>query len=200
MKRFLIPVLAVLLLASCTQETEISIAPDITSVEFGPEGGSFDAVIFTNGHWTASCEDEAVAFSPASGDYTLPIHVEVGENTEMFTKAIRLALVTKIDENSRSSRIVITQHCRPFVYCEEPSKTVGPEGGSVRFSVNSNRPWTVVNEPPVPVDPVSAGPNRTEVTLSVPRNDGNVERTFTVRLALVDDPSVWIDLTVVQSA
>ena len=200
MKRFLIPVLAVILLASCTQETTISIAPDITSIELGPEGGAFDAVIFTNGQWTATCEDESVTFSPASGDYTLPMHIEVGENTEMFTKAIRIALLTQLDGNNRSSKIVITQHCRPFIFCEEPSKTIGPEGGDVRFSVNSNQSWVVVNESPVLVDPVSGGPNRTEVTMRVPRNDENVERTFTIRLALVDEPSVWIELTVVQAA
>ena len=109
MKRFML--LAVLCLAalSCTQEAELTIAPDVGSFQLGAEGGQFDAIILTNGLWTATCEDGSVSFSPESGDYSLPIHVNVGPNEEHYTKVIRIALTAKVDKLTRTNRIVVTQ-------------------------------------------------------------------------------------------
>ena len=203
MKRFLIWVAAAVMLVSCTQETTITIAPDVSTWTFGPEGGEFNVVIFTNGHWTASCTDPAVSFAPASGDFTTPMHVVVGENTEHFTKSMRISLLTDLDGTSRSSKVVITQECAPFIVCEDnPVKSIGPEGGAVRFTVNSNEPWTafVPDGTPVSVDPVSGGPNSTVVTLSVSANPDPQPCTYQVRLYLTDTPSEKVDLTVIQAA
>ena len=195
MKKLLVLAFWVLLAASCTQDTELSITPDIASFQFDAEGGSFDVVIFTNGSWTASCEDPAVSFSPASGECTLPMHIEVARNDEFYTKAIRITLSSTLDALTRASRIVITQACAPFIFCEEPERQVGGEGGIVRFSVNANAAWHVASGAPCPVSPQKGGPNRTEVSLVIPENAEGVARTFEVRLDL-DDASGAIAPTV----
>ena len=204
MKRYL-PILILCLAAlSCTQETELSIAPDVSAFQFDEHGGQFDAIIFTNGSWTATCSDPAVSFAPQSGDYTTPIHVSVGANEEYYTKVIRLALTAKLDDITRTGSIVITQACGPFIFCEEALKTVGPEGGVVRFSVNSNEPWKV--EIPLgaalscPVEPMAGGPNAEDVSLLIPENTEGVQRTFTVILYLEKAPQTNLVLTVVQQA
>ena len=204
MKKYSVLVSLMLLLASCTQNTQLSIAPDVASWAFDADGGSFDVVIFTNGIWTATCEDSTVVFTPASGDYTTPMHVTVGKNEEMYTKSIRIALSSKIDAISRSSRIVITQTCNPFIFCEEAEKTIGPEGGAVRFPVNADHAWKVVETAldgvafPLTVDPSEHGANSVDVAVWIPENESGRERTFTVTLALEQDPSVNVVLTVTQ--
>jgi hypothetical protein len=197
MKRYLPLLILCLAALSCTQETELSIAPDVGSFQFDEHGGQFDAIIFTNGSWTATCDDPAVSFAPQSGDYTTPIHVSVGANEEKYTKNIRLALTATLDNLTRTGRIVITQACAPFIFCEEAVKTVGPEGGVVRFSVNSNEPWKVASQS-CPVDPMTGGPNIEDVSLLVPENTEGVQRTFTVILSLEKDPQTTLVLTVVQ--
>ena len=204
MKRFLIWALAAVLLVSCTQETTVTLEPDVYSWTFGPEGGEFDVVIFTNGYWTATCDDPSLSFSPASGNFTAPIHVVVAENTEHFTKSMRISLNTEIDEKTMTGKVVVTQQCRPFILCADPLKRIGPEGGAVRFSVNSSEPWTAT----VPdgahavarIDPAAGGHNNTEVAIYVPENTDRQERTYTVRLFLTGLPSEAVDLTVKQGA
>ena len=143
MKKTLLFALWMLLLAACSQETTLSITPDIASYTCGADGGSFDAVIFTNGSWTTSCDDKAVSFTPASGDFTAPLHVTVGTNDENYTKSIRITLTSKLDDLSRSSKIVITQACRPFIFSEETFLRAPASGGTVRFHVNANASWKV---------------------------------------------------------
>ena len=199
MKRFLILVAAAVLLASCNQEATLTITPDVSSWTFGPEGGEFTVVLFTNGHWSASCNDDAISFAPDTGDFTAPMHVVVGKNTEQYTKAMAIKVTTHLDGVSRSSKVVITQQCVPFIFCNEPLKTIGPEGGAVRFTVNSNLPWTVEKGLSFVVDPSSGGPNSTEVTLWIPADSENRERTFSARLALDDEPSISVELVVRQT-
>ncbi len=199
MKRFLILVAAAVLLASCTQEATVSITPDVSSWTFGPEGGEFTVILFTNGHWSASCNDDAISFAPDTGDFSSPMHVVVGKNTEHYTKAMHIKLLTQLDGVSRSSKVVITQQCEPFIFCDEPFKTIGPEGGAVRFTVNSNMPWTVEKGLSFVVEPASGGPNSTEVTFWIPAGSENQERTFSARLALDDDPSKCVELIVKQT-
>lgn len=204
MKRYLLLALLCLAAVSCDQDTDFYIYPDVHLFEFDAEGGSFDNVIFTNGVWSCEVSDAAVTVSPMSGDYTTPIHVEVGENEEMYTKAIRLRFTSKLDDLSRTGDIIITQHCHPFIFCEDPVKQVGPEGGVVRFSVNSNEPWSVETPDggpmPCSVDPMTGGPNSTVVSVDVPANPQGAERTLRVVLSLVSDPFVFVTLTIIQGA
>ena len=202
MKRYLLLVALCLAALSCTQEAELSITPDVGAFQFDETGGQFDAIILTNGSWTASCDDPAVSFSPQSGDYSSPIHVTVGANEEMYTKVIRITLNAKLDNLTRTSRIVVTQTCAPFLFCEEATKTIGPEGGLIHLSVNSNEPWVVLTRDGLPlpcdVSPMAGGPNLTEVTLVIPANPETASRAFEVTLALRDYPSTWLNLTVNQ--
>ena len=206
MKKCLLLFAAMILLAACTQEATLTIKSDISSFQFDAEGGSFDAVIFTNGIWSAACEDESVSFSPASGDYTTPIHISVGPNDEYYTKSIRIELLTQLDGKSTSGRIVITQSCRPFIFSEESLLQVSASGGDVRFHVNSNESWTVAQtscdgEPvSLVVDPAGHGPNSVEVCVRIPENQTGKARTFVVKLALTADPGRSVLLTIVQSA
>ena len=201
MKRYLLLVALCLAALSCTQEAELSITPDVGAFQFDETGGQFDAIILTNGSWTASCDDPAVSFSPQSGDYSSPIHVTVGANEEMYTKVIRITLNAKLDNLTRTSRIVVTQTCAPFLFCEEATKTIGPEGGLIHFSVNSNEPWSVAQPDAISgsqVTPLTGGPNSTIVTFDIPANGEGRERTFVAQLNLQDHPSVSLTLTVVQ--
>lgn len=207
MNRILIPVLAALLLASaCDQDTELSIAPDISSFSFDSDGGEFDVVIFTNGIWTATCDDEAVTCTPASGDYTTPMHVEVGPNPERFTKAIRISLSSELDDVSRTSKIVVTQTCAPFIFCEEEYIAMPASGGTARFHVNSNDDWslrdvTCNGEPDyLQVDPTNHAENSVEVAVRVPENTSGEKLEWEVTLALVSYPDVQVVLRIPQDA
>ena len=206
MKKCLLLLAWMALLAACTQDTELSITPDIPAIQFDAEGGSFDAVLFTNGSWTASCDDPSVSFTPTSGDYTTPMHIVVGPNEERYTKSIRISLLTKLDDISRSGKIVITQECRPFIYCEESLLQAPAAGGDIRFHVNANDSWkmveTLCDGAPValPVDPVTSGPNSVDVTVRIPENLTGSSRTFTVTLALESRLDCTAVLMVVQAA
>ena len=206
MKRFLILALAAAMSLSCTQETNLSILPDIAAITFDPSGGEFDVVVFTNGYWKATCEDEAVTFAPDTGNFTTPMHVVVGPNTEQFTKSIRISLTTKLDGNSRSSKIAITQACNPFIFSEEAELPMPAAGGMARFHVNASLPWQVVSTlldgSPVDleVDPLESGPNSVTVSVRIPENPSGNPRTYTVTLALKEDPEVRVVLTVSQAA
>lgn len=199
MKRYMLLAALCLAALSCTQEAELTIAPDVGSFQLGAEGGQFDAIILTNGLWTATCEDGSVSFSPESGDYSLPIHVNVGPNEEHYTKVIRIALTAKVDNLTRTSRIVVTQQCHPFIICDETEKTVGPEGDIVRFEVNSNDGWHAVRVDGTDAclfEPEEGGPNRTDFAMLIPENpDGGI---YAVRLVLDYSPATEIVLTVEQ--
>lgn len=207
---FLLPVVALVLLmvpCSCEQDTTLTITTDILSYHVGPDGGSFDAVVFTNGIWTASSSDSlAVTITPASGDYTQPVHIEVGPNDEHFTKSIRVSLLSSVESTTRTARIAITQDCHPFLDAAETEGSVDAAGGAVRFSVNGNEEWKLVSrscngEPSdFAVDPSTHGPNNVDVALWIPVNETGAPRTFTAVLALVDHPSVSVTLTVHQGA
>lgn len=205
MKRYLLLATFCLAALSCTQETNFYLNPEITSFVLDADGGSFDEMIFTNGIWSCTVSDDAAKVTPDAGSYTCPVHIEVAENTEMFTKSIRIRFTSSSDDGlSRYANVVLTQACHPFLFCEEPDKTIGPEGGQVRFSINSNKEWRV--EPliggtfPFGIDPMTGGPNRTELTLDIPANDTGEERHFLVYLSLLSDPDVTLALTVDQEA
>lgn len=207
MKKTLILLVGMMLLVSaCTQETSLGISSDITSFQFDADGGSFDAIIFTNGSWTAACNDAAVVCSPMSGDCTTPMHITVGPNDALFTKSIRIELKTVLGEKSRSGKIVITQACRPFIFSEESLLRVSGAGGKARFHVNSNKAWKVTETTcdgvpaELSVDPAAHGPNRAEVTVLIPENPLGRERIFTVRLSLEEFPECSVVLTVGQAA
>lgn len=204
MKRYLsLLALCLAFLCSCDQDTNFYVTPDVTAFVFGPEGGSFDDLLFTNGSWTCTVSDDAVTVTPMSGDFTHPFHVDVAENTEHYTKAIRIKFTASLDNLNRTGTVVVTQDCYPFIFCDEPVLSVGPEGGKVRFQVNSNKPWKIDPaqslQAPSWTEPLSGGPNSTTVTLFIPANDEGRERTFDVVLCLVSDPSVSQTLQVVQS-
>lgn len=210
MKRFLLLaalLVAAALSASCDQETNLSVVPDVDMFTFGPDGGEFDVVVFTNGHWKATCSDESISFAPDSGDFTAPMHVKVGPNRNNFTKSVRITLVTKLDNLSRTARIAVTQECGPFLTAASTEERIGREGGTVRFSVNSDHPWrktgvTLDGEPYAGiVEPSEGGPNRTDVALTaIPENTTGRPRTFCVTLALTEYPDVTLVLTVRQDA
>ena len=206
MKKCLILLAWMALLTACTQETELSIVPDIASFQFDADGGSFDAVLFTNGSWTATCEDTSVSFTPTSGDYTTPMHIVVGPNEERYTKSIRISLLTKLDDISRSGKIVITQACRPFIFCEESFLQAPAAGGNVLFHINANESWKVVETlcdgapSDLSVAPLTYGPNAVDVTVLIPENETGLARTFTVTLALESYLDKTLVLTVVQAA
>lgn len=202
MKRLLLFVAVAVLALSCEQETELSLTSDVPSYVFEADGGEFDTIIFTNGSWTATCDDPAVSFTPNEGDYSQPMHIKVGSNEEQFTKVIRITLNSKLNTTSRTGRIVITQLCRPFIVCEEPCRQIGPEGGIVRFTVNSNKSWQAWHQstPACAVEPVHGGPNLTEVSLLIPSNPDGVQRDFVVRLVLDGAADTYVDLVVEQGA
>ena len=206
MKKCLILLASIVMLAACTQDAELSIAPDLATFQFDADGGSFDAVIFTNGHWKATCDDPAVTFTPDSADFTAPMHIVVGPNEEHHTKSIRISLTSKLDNLSRTSKIAITQACRPFIISEETILQAPAAGGEVRFHVNANDSWKVVETTcdgeatTLAVDPLTSGPNSVEVTVRIPENTTGRARTFTVTLALESWRDCSVVLTVAQGA
>lgn len=212
MKRFLLLaalLVAAALSASCDQETNLSVVPDVDMFTFGPDGGEFDVVVFTNGHWKATCSDESISFAPDSGDFTAPMHVKVGPNRNNFTKSVRITLVTKLDNLSRTARIAVTQECGPFLTAASTEASIGREGGAARFSVNSNFPWRMTSltldgapyEGEAEFEPATGGPNRTDVALlPIPENTTGRSRTFCVTLALAEYPDGTLVLTVRQDA
>ena len=109
MKRYLLLVFLCLMAVSCDQDTNFYVTPDVSTFEFGPDGGEFDDVIFTNGSWTCEVSDDAVTVTPSSGDYTTSVHVVVAPNTERYTKAIRLKFISTYGDLSRNSNVVVTQ-------------------------------------------------------------------------------------------
>jgi len=204
MKRFLILALALLPAFSCTQETNLSISPDVSSFLLGPSGGEFDVVVFTNGYWKASCSDGAVSFAPDSGNFTLPMHVVVGPNEENYTKSVKIELKTSLDGNSRTSRIAITQTCEPFIFSEISEVQLGMSGGLARFTVNSNADWRLVSTSldgipfELEVDPQEHGPNSVTVSVRVPENLSGAVRNFAVFLALRENPETSLELRIRQ--
>ena len=195
-----------LFLTACTQDTTLGISTDIASYQFDAAGGSFDAIIFTNGSWTATCDDAAVSFTPSSGDCSSPIHISVAPNAEHYTKSIRITLTTTLDNLSRTGRIAITQSCAPFIFSEEELLRIPASGGKARFQVNANESWKVTGtacdgEPvQLTVDPIAHGPNLTDVTVQIPENPLGRDRVFTVELSLESFPLCTLLLTVVQAA
>lgn len=205
MKRYLLLVVLCLAAVSCDQDTNFYITPNHTSFVLGPNGGSFDDVLFTNGSWTCTVSDDAVTVTPMSGDYTTPFRVVVGPNSERFTKAIRIKFTSTLGDLSRTANVVVTQDCFPFIFADETLQTIGPEGGRVFFTVNSNEPWVML-EPDASVlpagfsaEPRNGGPNNTTVMLDIPVNDTGEERWLEVLLHLESDPEVYVILTVIQS-
>ena len=214
MKRFLLIAACCALALSCTQEATLSLYADVPTAQFGPEGGSFNTILFTNGSsWTATCEDPTVVFSPTSGAYSTPMHIEVGENTEHYTKAIRIAVTSELDGNSRRANIVVTQACHPFVICDDNQKTVGVAGGIVRFTVNSDRGWYLVETQLDGVKVVMEDyfdgwiapswcdePNNCIVEFSIPANNTGKKRTWSAILSPKEEGLENCLLTVMQSA
>lgn len=205
MKRYLLLVVLCLAAVSCDQDTNFYITPNHTSFVLGPNGGSFDDVLFTNGSWTCTVSDDAATVTPMSGDYTTPFRVVVGPNSERFTKAIRIKFTSTLGDLSRTANVVVTQDCFPFIFADETLQTIGPEGGRVFFTVNSNEPWVMLepDESVLPAgfsaEPRNGGPNNTTVTLDIPVNDTGEERWLEVLLHLESDPEVYVILTVIQS-
>lgn len=217
MKRFLLIAALCVAAASCTQEATLSLSADIPTAEFGPEGGSFNPILFTNGpSWTATCEDDAVTVTPASGSYTTPLHIEVGENNEQYTKVIRIVVKTELDALSRQAFLVVTQGCRPFVTCEDSSRIIGPELTQMFFFVNSNNGWrhyrTLLDGEEVNlngigpyggwVDPWHCEePNRVQVHVQIPENDSGLVRRWELLLSSEAAPGVEAcRLTIIQNA
>ena len=206
MKRILLLVLAASLAFSCDQETNLSIAPDIHALAFGPEGGEADVVVFTNGYWKATCDDKSVTFAPDTGNFTTPMHIVVAPNTEKFTKSARISLTTKLNGNGRTSRIAITQTCNPFILCDVTEVQLPSSGGTARFLVNANADWQVVDTKldgssvDLAVDPMEHGPNSVTVNVPVSENTTGVQRVYTVTLALKETSSVRLVLTVRQAS
>ena len=212
MKRFLLLaalLVAAALSASCDQETNLSVVPDVDMFTFGPDGGEFDVVVFSNGHWKATCSDESISFTPDTADFTAPMHVKVGPNRNNFTKSVRITLVSKLNNISRTARIAVTQECGPFLTAASTEETIGRESGAARFSVNSNYPWHLVGitldsapyDGEAEFEPAIGGPNRTDVALlPIPENTTGRTRTFRITLALTEYPAVTLVLTVQQEA
>ncbi|MBR0223155.1 MAG: BACON domain-containing protein [Bacteroidales bacterium] len=206
MKKTLIFVVCMMMLAACSQDTTLSISSDISSYRFDADGGAFDAIIFTNGSWTASCDDPSVTFTPDAGYCTTPMHISIGANEEYFTKSVRITLNTVYGSYSRTGKIVLTQDCRPFIFCEQNRLDVTAAGGKARFQVNANESWKVVEttcdgvKADLSVDPSVHGPNKVEVTVAIPANTTGLPRSFAVKLALEAHPDCSVVLTVGQEA
>ena len=133
------------------------------------------------------------------------MHVEVGENQEQYTKSIRISVTSKMEGKSRLLYIVVTQACYPFVLCNDAEKTVGAEGGTVRFTVNSDKGWVLYKtlldgvETPLSVTPDNHGENIVTVEVSVPASESGKSRTWEILLASKTAPSVEAcRLTIVQ--
>lgn len=203
MKRYLLLVLFCLMAVSCDQDTNFYATPDKSTFVFGPEGGTFDDVLFTNGSWTCTVSDDAVTVTPMSGDYTTPFRVVVGTNEEYFTKSIRIKFTSTLGDLSRTANVVITQDCFPFLFADAVARAIGYEGGRVFFTVNSNLPWRLMPdsmEGPVAfnVTPETGGPNSTTVTFDIPANDTGKDRVFKVLLYLESEPDETLELGVIQ--
>lgn len=206
MKRILIAITISFLALSCTQSAVLSVTTDINEMQYGPEGGSFNTILFTNGSsWTATCDDETVTVSPASGAYSAPLHIEVGVNTEHRTKVIPIEIKSTLGTSTSTYKVVVTQACSPFVICDVAAKEVGAEGGIVRFTVNSNVGWTLYRtllngaDAQLPVSPASYGKNNVDVSVTVPANDSGSRRVWSVLLALTSAPQTEAcRLTIIQ--
>ncbi len=197
MKRFLLIAAMCAVVLSCKQEATLTVSTDVPSIVFGPEGGTFNTILFTNAPvWTATCDDPAITFSPDSGAFSTPIHVEVGENDEHFTKAIRIAVKATLDGSQRQLNIVVTQTCRPFVLCDDDVRIIGPEQTQLFFTINSDKGWRVLRTllddqevilssiPGGEMDPMSCkDPNNVEVKVQIPENETGKSRKWEILLA-----------------
>lgn len=191
MKRFLLIAAMCAVVLSCKQEATLTVSADVPSIVFGPEGGTFNTILFTNAPvWTATCDDPAVTFSPDSGAFSTPIHVEVGENEEHFTKAIRIVVKATLDGSQRQANIVVTQTCRPFVLCDDNLRIIGPEQTQMFFTVNSDKGWRVLRtlldgkETALEMDPMSCkDPNNVDVKVQIPENTSGLSRKWEIVLA-----------------
>ncbi len=143
MKRFLLALASIMLLASCEQEVKVAVSTDITSYVFDRYGGEVKVVVFSNADWTATCDIEGVTVSPSRGHCGGLVTVTVPENTDITTKLVRVKFLAEYDKSSNAAYVNITQGAVPFVSCEEDAVAVSLEGGTARFHVNSSDPWHI---------------------------------------------------------
>ena len=194
MKR-LLPVLVILtaMLSSCKQDIPPFITTDITSLLLEREGGSFSTMLYSNGYWTATCDVEGVQISPESGYCGGMFSVTVPVNEDITTKVIRIPFeVTTPEGRKTNHKIVVTQNAQPFVYCEDPERNIGWEGGTLFFQVNSNVVWEYEawegEETPESVYPPFWDQNRVQLEVVIPVNTKEVAKDFHVNLVSIDYP------------
>lgn len=202
MKRFLLVLASVILFASCEQVVNVSVTTDIGSYVFDRYGGDVRAVVFSNADWTATCEVEGVTVTPSSGHCGCVITISVPENHDIAVRQFPVKITGTINSSSSSAYIQVTQKAVPFVSCKESFLTVGPEGGTARFHINSSDPWHVAgvtvttaagtrelaqSEWPL-TDPDEWECNSVEVAVLIPAAEEALPKSWTVKLELNDFP------------
>lgn len=212
MKRFLLVLASVILFASCEQDVNVSVTTDIGSYVFDRYGGEVNAVVFSNADWTATCEAEGVTVTPSSGHCGCVITISVPENSDVAVRQFPVKITGTIDSNSSSAYIYVSQKAVPFVLCKEDFLTVGAEGGTARFHVNSSDPWHVAgvtvstaagskelaqSEWPL-IDPEAWECNSVEVDVRIPAAEEALPKNWTIKLELNDFPGEAPALLVVE--
>lgn len=202
MKRLLLALASLLLLASCEQEVKVAVSTDITSYVFDRYGGEVKVVVFSNSDWTATCDVEGVTVTPSRGHCGGLVTVTVPENTDIATKLVRVKFLAEYDKSSNVAYVNITQGAVPFVSCQEDAVTVGLEGGTARFHVNSSDPWhiggvtltTAAGQAELEmscwplIDPAGWERNNVEVEVKVPASEDGLPRRWSVMLQLDSFP------------
>lgn len=111
-KRFFVLaiVAAALLLSSCeSYDVNTSLAPSL--YEMGPAGGQVTATFVANATWTATCEDESVSFTPASGIAgTWTVVVTIPATTTDVEKTYKVKFQAKYGSDLSTRYLTVTQH------------------------------------------------------------------------------------------
>jgi len=178
-------------LASCDVEPDPKTYFDHYTAYLDYVGGTVEATVFSNGAWEATCETDGVVMTPDSGYGDGPITISLPENTDSVTTAVRIFATTTIGSSSYAAKLAVTLAARPFVVCEDNEFTISADGGIVRFFVNSNHPWSVVESKydngnlfDGTIVPSKWDKNGVSIEVTVPQNTTGMERSVTIKLQL----------------
>lgn len=210
MKKISILFFAVFLtvLASCQKEGSAEIECFFTEQSIPYTGGSVSVFISSNAPWTASWTDtEEISVDPSSGRGDAVVTIMAKPNSDGRTRSARVTfLAEKSEDDQRSVNFVVSRDAKPFLSCDEKTRSIPAAGGAVYFCINSNYPWKVTGAAVNGEDwdwtglinPQGCDRNLVDVRVDVPQNAESSAKVYTITFALADFPDNTIILTVNQ--
>jgi hypothetical protein len=172
--------------------TILSVAP--SGRDIGAETGSVTFTITSNISWTVTDDAEWLTINPASGSGNATITATYEANT---TAAARIAAITVSGAGVNSQQVAVVQTGMNSLSVVPVNRNVGPEPGSVIFTVSSNSDWTISDDADwLTVDPLSGNCNGM-ITAVFTANISTSVRTATVTVS--GPGSVAQQVTVTQN-